>query len=168
MINDEKAATLLNRLLRAEHCTLLHRLKEAAPHISWLSTDEADRIEEMILAAKGHMYALAEAVFSLHVPPDAGPPGLATASSHYCGLEYLLPQVVAEKERLVGEYEAVIRTLGGHRCVGVLTTILAAHREHVAELRGWLASARAVARSPEPVSSSTAAPSAPTAGGAQA
>ena len=134
MIDDATAADVLNELLRAEYRSHLYRLGDMAPHVSWPTVVQADLIDRAVGRVREHADRLAQAVLDLRHSPAPRTLDLATASAHYCDVPSVLPQLVAEKRRLVSLYEGAVARLAGHPAGDVVASLLAGHRDHLAEL----------------------------------
>ena len=130
---NKTAVDKLNRLLAAEYASLVHRLAEADPYVAWTSADDRALVERMAADEKAHIQALSDLIFDLRGAPV--PPSYPTEVSgiHYLQLDYLMPQIIAGKRRLVAAYEAAGAT-GDARADGLVRRHLADHQRHLSEL----------------------------------
>ncbi len=105
MTDPERQVDLLNALLDAETRSLLTRLGEAAPFVSWTAADEQALIEDLVEEQRQLEAALAECILGLAGSPTAGSADLTTADLHFVELHHLMPRLVADQDRLVHAYE---------------------------------------------------------------
>ncbi|HOA73170.1 MAG TPA: hypothetical protein PL151_06920 [Phycisphaerae bacterium] len=103
MMTDRQQYTLevLNNLYVAEKRSLLPRLAELGPFVEWAHAGEMEQVRRMIAEEARHGEWLAEAADRCRGVLECVPPDASTANLHYCGLQALLPRVVASVEKLV-------------------------------------------------------------------
>lgn len=130
---NQTAVEKLNRLLRAEYASLVHRLGEADPYVSWTSAADRALIERMVADERDHARELTNMILELRGAPAPPTFDTASAGAHFLQLDYLMPQVIASKRRLVVLYESTGPT-GDPRADALVARILAEHRRHCEEL----------------------------------
>jgi hypothetical protein len=131
-MSDQRDIDSLNRLLRAESGSLIHRLAEASPHVSWPAAGDHLIVQEMRSEILDHQQSLATMILDLRGAPS--PPGypIQTGSVHYLELSFLMPLVIDNMRRLISLYEtAGVRS---HDAAALVNRILGDHRRHLSQL----------------------------------
>ena len=123
----------LNRLLRAEYGSMLFRLHEASPHVTWTSAGDRLLIDRMMNDERTHERELIDAILDRRGAPAPRNFPTNTGEVHYLDLTYLMPQVLASKRELVRIYESAGNT-GDPAADALRSRILDNHRRHLAGL----------------------------------
>ena len=127
------AVDILNRLLIAEYGSLIHRLAEASPYVSWRSTEHHAAIQRMLADVKRHQHELAGMIVRLRGAPAPRTYPTSVGGVHYLKLSYLMPQVIAGARDLVQLYEQA-GTTGDGDADALIARNLEDHRRHLREL----------------------------------
>lgn len=128
------AVSILNRLLNAEHSSLVNRLREAGPFVSQATAKERLVVDEMLADETNHERGLAELIIWLRGTPDPGVVPTEVGGLHYLTLSFLMPHIIASKESLIRAYESAGST-GVARVDDFKNRCLEDHRRHLQELR---------------------------------
>jgi len=128
------AVSILNKLLNAEHSSLVNRLREAGPFVSQATAKERLVVDEMLADETNHERGLAELIIWLRGTPDPGVVPTEVGGLHYLTLSFLMPQIIASKEALIRAYETAGST-GIPRVDEFKNRCLENHRRHLQELR---------------------------------
>jgi hypothetical protein len=126
-MNDRDVTVeILNELLQAQAASLLPRLSEATPFISWAEADEIALVRRLIAEERAHQAELGACIASAGgaLTPVLG--DITSADVHYLALDFLLPRIIADKARLARVYEAAASRLAQQ---------LEAQRNHLAALK---------------------------------
>lgn len=129
----DHAVDTLNRLLDAESSSLVHRLGESNPFVTWPAAADRAIVERIVADVRRHQQELVDMIISLRGAPV--PPRYATAMGgvHYLKLSFLMPQVIASERQLVQAYESAGST-GRPQADALIARILTDHKRHLAEL----------------------------------
>lgn len=130
----ERAVDTLNRLLAAEHGSLVRRLEEAAPFVSWRSASDRAEIQRMFSDTECHQRDLIQMIIRLRGAPLPPTYPTAVGGLHYLRLSYLMPQVIAGVRDIVDLYESV-GTTGDRDADALCGRILENHKRHLANLQ---------------------------------
>jgi hypothetical protein len=125
----------VNRLYALESCSLMQRLAESQAYIPTGANAEAFDLQRMIDEETQHGASLVTLLDELNTTP--GPRGVSIMSGnlHYNQLHVLLPRLIEDKHRLIGEYQAALSIAEFEpRAADVLGRLLASHRRHLARL----------------------------------
>jgi len=130
------AIDVLNGLLAAEARSLVRRLGESKPFVTWGAEEESEIVTEVIADHSKAVEAITGEIVRLAGSPDTPSPDLSTADLHYLDLEFLLPQILADQEAIVGAYESAAAKIPAalSSTTGLVGDLLTRHREHVAPL----------------------------------
>lgn len=132
MANDTTIAKL-NTLLAAEYGSLLHRLSECNPFVTWPAADDRAMIQRMLADARAHRHDLANLILKLRGSPVASTYPTSVGGVHYLNLSYLMPQVIAGLRGLIQQYERLGPT-GNSEADALVSRLLSDHKRHLAEL----------------------------------
>jgi hypothetical protein len=136
-MNDRDVTVeILNELLQAQAASLLPRLSEATPFISWAEADEIALVRRLIAEERAHQAELGACIASAGgaLTPVLG--DITSADVHYLALDFLLPRIIADKARLARVYEAAASRLAPGTEPGQLVAQqLEAQRNHLAALK---------------------------------
>lgn len=128
-----QAVDVLDDLLAAERAGLLQRLGESGPFVSWSATEDHALIRKMLADERNHERDLVEMILKLRGSPSPSVLPTNTGGVHYLQLAYLMPQVIADKRRLIKVYEAASPT-DDRSAEALIHRILKDHRRHLAQL----------------------------------
>jgi hypothetical protein len=131
-MND--AVTILNRMLRVEYGSLLCRLTDANPYITWNSAQDALLVGQMCADESQALGELVTAILDLRGAPVPRNYPISTGGVHFLSLDFLMPQVIASKKALVAAYESAPPT-GIPFADALKARILDQHRRHLAALQ---------------------------------
>jgi bacterioferritin (cytochrome b1) len=135
-MSDEDVIGLLNDLLELESCSLVARLGEAYPFMGRSAAEHGAVFQQMVEQEADHQRRLVGAIEALDGVPRPARGDTLSAGLHYLNLEYLLPQIVEEKQRLIAAYRRSadeIPTDGP--AAAVVADILARHQAHLERLQ---------------------------------
>ena len=136
MTDPEQQVDLLNALLDAETRSLLARLGEAAPFVSWTAADEQALVEDLVEEQQQLKAALAECILSLAGSPTAGGADLTMGDLHYVELHHLMPRLVADQDRLVRACEVAAERVDADCDAGrLIGETRQTHEQHLDRLR---------------------------------
>ncbi len=136
MTDPEQQVDLLNALLDAETRSLLARLGEAAPFVSWAAADGQALIEDLVEEQRQLEAALAECILGLGGSPTAGGADLTTADLHFVELHHLMPRLVADQDRLVRACEVAAERVDADCDAGrLIRRTRQTHEHQLARLR---------------------------------
>lgn len=139
--DPQAAVRALNRLLQAEYASVLRRLGESTPFISWASADESQALADMIQQESEHIERLISAILDLRGVPAPRRVDTSSAEIHYCELHSLIPRILADKQHLIGCYEQALADLKGSPAASVAGRILTRHRQHLEALQSLFSGA---------------------------
>ena len=128
------AVAILNRLLHAEHCGVVNRLRDAGSFTSRATAKERQIIDRMLADEVEHERGLSEAILSLRGTPDPGPAPIESGELHFLTLSLLLPRILASKAELIRIYESAGST-GVPRVDAMIKGFLENHRRHLQDLQ---------------------------------
>ena len=128
------AVSILNKLLHAEHSSLVNRLREAGPFVSQATAKERLVVDEMLADEVNHERGLADFIIQFRGTPDPGTVPTEVGGLHYLTLSFLLPQIIKSKESLIRAYESAGST-GLQRVDDFKNRCLEDHRRHLQDLR---------------------------------
>ena len=136
MTDPERQVDLLNAVLDAETRSLLARLREAAPFVSWTAADEQALIEDLVEEQRQLEAALAECILGLAGSPTAGSADLTTAGLHFVELHHLMPRLVADQDQLVRACEVAAERVDADCEAGrLIRRTCQTHEHQLARLR---------------------------------
>ncbi|MBN2562995.1 MAG: hypothetical protein JXQ75_18890 [Phycisphaerae bacterium] len=130
---DEQAIDVLNRLLEAEFASLVPRLGEANPFVSWPEAEGRTVIERLVADSEAHRGDLAGMILRLRGAPVSPRRSMTWGSVHYMKLAHLVPDIVAAVRELIEAYESAGPT-GNEGAAALVAGILADHKRQLAEL----------------------------------
>jgi Arc/MetJ-type ribon-helix-helix transcriptional regulator len=143
---DQNHSDLLNRLLVRIYRGVLQYAVEcwpwsAAADANGIEPPEQRAIEKMAARQQQLIARLVELLSKRRAAVDFGAyPDYSEL--HYVSLDYLIGKIIADEERLVAELEAAQTGLQNDPAAAhVVAEILAAEKEHLAQLRGLAAKA---------------------------
>lgn len=135
-MSDEDVIGLLNDLLELESRSLVTRLGEARPFVGWAAAEDGPILQQMVDQEADHQRRLAEAIEALDGVPRPARNDTLSAGLHYLNVQYLLPQIVEEKQRLIQAYrQAADNTPTDGPAAVVVANILARHQGHLERLQ---------------------------------
>lgn len=130
----ERAVDTLNRLLAAEYGSLVRRLAEADPFVTWPAAEDKAEVKRMQADIDRHERDLAQVIIKLRgAPVTAGYP-TSVGGVHYLKLSFLMPQVIANVRDLIRAYEQA-GTTGDREADALISRNLEDHKRHLANLQ---------------------------------
>jgi hypothetical protein len=135
MVEAERCNSLLNQLLIALHRSLLQYIGDAWPWVD--TTDEAERTKllSLVEAQRKHNERLIELLIDRGWSLDFGTYPTEYTDLHYVALSYLLKQLIASEQSLIGEIDRTLQGCAGDsEAVRLLERISAEQRRIVGEL----------------------------------
>ncbi len=131
-MNTAPVIETLNELLGYESNSLLPRLADSTIFVSWATADEAEHISNIIDEDIEHQAWLVEAIRDLGGEPASASPDVRSAELHFLDLGYVLPRVLADRERLLRAYESAAARIGSNaHAAAVIAKITQRHRRHI-------------------------------------
>lgn len=135
-MNAQQVARMLDDCLRAEQHSLLPRLAQCAVFLSWASADEHYAARQMVSEEQEHMAWLVNMINELGETPTPAHANIRTTSLHFVELQYVMPQIVQDKQQLVRSYETASGRLAGNTdATQLLNKIVTRHRMHLETLQ---------------------------------
>jgi rubrerythrin len=139
---DLKVVRTIDNLHALEGGSLLQRYAESETFLGGALLEAYAAIEEMIADEREHLHRLADLLDELDATPGPRRFQVQSGNLHYSRPSVLLPQLIADKERLAAQYEsALARVAESPRAAEVVSGILARHRTHLERLRSLLQAA---------------------------
>lgn len=132
-MSDQVAINTLNKLLSAEYESLIPRLREADPFVSWPAADDRALVEQMLADVEAHERDLTEMIIRLRGMPLPPRYSAETSSVHYIKLDYLMPAVIDSVRRLIVTYESTGAT-GHAETDALIARNLANYQNHLSML----------------------------------
>ena len=133
MMDNGEVADLLNELLELESASLTARLAEAHLFLGPEHSDQLTILQRLVAEAQDQQRRLAEAIDRLGGTPRNSGRDPRSASVHYLDLNYLLPSLTTEQERLVEAYRRALSLLTGHAAASSLASQGLQRHEHCLE-----------------------------------
>jgi hypothetical protein len=134
MASDTVVRTI-DTLLAVEGGSLLLRLEHAGAYVPHSESDLANALQEMVDEEKEHRRKLVDLLDEFGATPGPRRVHSYPADVHYNQLHVLLPRFIADKKRLIGEYEAgAALVVSEPKATDLVASILASHRRHLARL----------------------------------
>jgi len=135
-MSDEDVIGLLNDLLELESRSLVTRLGEARPFVGWAGAEDGPVLQQIIEQEADHQRRLVAAIEALDGVPRPARNDTLSAGLHYLSVQYLLPQIVEEKQRLIAAYrQSADKTPADGPAAAVVADILARHQAHLERLQ---------------------------------
>lgn len=132
-MSNQSAVDTLNALLGAEFASLIPRLGEASPFVTWPAAEDQALLRRMITDAQTHQRDLTQLILKLRGSPN--PPRFSSEAGgvHYVKLSYLMPEVIEGVRRLIAAYESAGST-GSAEADSLIARQLADYQRHLAAL----------------------------------
>src|SRR5262245_28804211 len=144
---DSLTQPLLEEIIRRESRSLLQYVSEAFP---WTTPEEREtlvQVEKVIAEERQGAAALARLLQRHHLPPPfIGPYPMEFANINYVTLDHLLPLLVVQQRRAIGDLERDLTCLLDEEARTEVKKVLEMKRRHLAVLE------KMAARRPAPVS----------------
>lgn len=135
-MSDENVIGLLNDLLELESRSLVMRLGEARPFMGWTTAEDLPVLQQMVAQTADHQRRLIEVIEAMDGVPRPARSDTLSAGLHYLSVQYLLPQIVAEKQRLIAAYrQAADKTPTDGPAGTAVAHILVRHQAHLEHLQ---------------------------------
>jgi len=133
-MNDTQTIDALNEMLAAEYGSLIHRLAEASPNVTWPAAGDGALAQEMLEDVHRHQRSLVEMILKLRGSPVSPRYPTETGSVHYLNLSYLMPQVIASERSPVKAYESGMSRVQHPEAMALVVQILDQHKRHLEAL----------------------------------
>lgn len=104
--NATSAVDTLNDLLGAEFASLIPRLGEAAPFVTWPAAEDQALLCRMLADSQTHQRELTQLILKLRGSPNPPRYDVDTGGLHYVKLSHLVPEVIESLRRLIATYES--------------------------------------------------------------
>ena len=101
MTDNATTVSLLDEVLATEKRSLVLRLADVNPFVTWAGVRAADTLRPIIREQAEHADWLSEAILQRGGAPSWAPPDARTGSIHYVDLVYLLPRIVRDEQHLL-------------------------------------------------------------------
>src|SRR5512140_1956498 len=111
-MSDEHAIKLLNELLDAEGASLVCRLGELSPAVTYQWARARALVEQLVARQKAHQQQLAEMILALRGAPHPPRPPIISTGLHYVDLASPAPAVLTDLRKLAEAYRSAQTT--GH------------------------------------------------------
>jgi len=131
--NASTAVDTLNDLLGAEFVSLIPRLGEASPFVTWPATEDQALIRQMLADAQTHQRELTQLILALRGSPNPPRYDAEVGALHYVKLSYLMPEVIESVRRLIAAYESAGPT-GSAEADALIARHLKTYQQHLAHL----------------------------------
>ncbi len=131
--NAQNAVDMLNDLLGAEFVSLIPRLGEASPFVTWPATEDQALIRRMLADAQTHQRELTKLILKLRGSPNPPRYDADTGGLHYVKLSHLMPEVIESVRRLVAAYGSAGAT-GSTDADTLIAQHLKTYQQHLAHL----------------------------------
>jgi len=105
-MSHQNAVDALNDLLAAEYESLIPRLAQADPYVSWPAADDRALIEQMLADVEAHKRDLTQLILKLRGSPVPPRYSTETGGLHYVQLSYLMPAVIQSVREMIAAYES--------------------------------------------------------------
>jgi len=126
----------LDRMSRLERRSLVPRLAECWVTLSWSSTEENNVLQRMVQQCAEHVAWLADLMIEMGEFPSPCTAEVDTTGWHYLDLNYLMPQLLQDKQNLIACYEEITsRWLPNDKASSLVKKIVASHKTHLEELQ---------------------------------
>ena len=131
--NAQNAVSMLNDLLGAEFGSLIPRLAEASPFVTWRATEGQALIRRMLADAQTHQRELTLLILELRGAPNPPRYDADTGSLHYVKLSHLMPEVIESVRRLIAAYQSAGPT-GSAEADTLIARNLKTYQQHLTRL----------------------------------
>lgn len=139
-MNNERAIRILNALLERESRSVLPRIREANPFVTWASAAERRMIDDMIREETEHRAWLVDAIRDLGGEPLPVSADIASTNIHFLDLSYVLPTVLEDRTRVLTAYETAASQAGtSPLAADVIARITDRHRRQIDRLNSAVA-----------------------------
>lgn len=133
-MNDVEAIDILNDLLAAEQRSLLARLAEAQPFLSWAGADQAPILRQLVADQLDHQRRLTETIDALGGVPRIPTGDISSAGAHYIDIHHLLPKLLEDLRSMIDACGRASELLGNHPGGETVSAIHARHEAHAKQL----------------------------------
>jgi hypothetical protein len=135
MAEAGRCAALLNQLLIALHRSLLQYVGDAWPWVATTAEEEREKLLKLVGGQRRHTERLIELLIDRGWPIDFGSYPTEYTDLHYVALGYLIKQLVASEQALIGDIErALAGCAGDAEVMRLLEKLLGEQRRIVQEL----------------------------------
>ena len=131
--NAPNAVDTLNDLLAAEFVSLIPRLGEASPFVTWPAAEDQALLRRMLADSQSHQRELTQLILALRGSPNPPRYDVDTGGLHYVKLSHLVPEVIESLRRLITTYESAGST-GSAEADTLVARNLKTYQQHLAHL----------------------------------
>lgn len=132
---DSLSHSLLEEIIRRESRSLLQYVSEAFPWVTPEEREALSQIEKLIAEERQGVVALGRLLQKRHLPPPyIGPYPMEFANENYVTLDYLLPLLVANQRRAIGDLERDLTCLLDDEAKAAVRKVLDMKRRHLETL----------------------------------
>ncbi len=132
---------VLNDLLAGEQRSLMPRLTESTPFVSWALADESEVIQQMIREEAEHVGWISEMIVAQGTAPAPGLAAIDSGDIHYVELSFIWPRIIESKRDLLAACEAALGQLTPDQDAAALVAKLRGrHHDHLEKLRQFAGS----------------------------
>lgn len=131
--NAQDAVDTLNDLLGAEFASLIPRLGEASPFVTWPAAEDQALLRRMLADSQTHQRELTQLILKLHGSPNPPRYDVDTGGLHYVKLSHLVPEFIESVRRLITTYESAGPT-GSAEADALVARNLADYQQHLTYL----------------------------------
>ncbi len=130
-----RVCAVLNELLAGEGRAVAPRILESTVFISQLAATQLPIAQRIARQTQSNCEELSKLILKLGGVPEPPKPDAATAQLHYQDLHYVLPWLIADHEKLIGNYQIGAEHVACEpRAAQLLMRILGDHRQELDEL----------------------------------
>lgn len=133
-MNDWEAIDVLNDLLAAEQRSLLARLAETRPFLSWAGAEQAPILRQLVADQRDHQRRLTETIDALGGVPRIPTGDISSAGAHYIDIHHLLPKLLEDLRAMIDASRRATELLGNHPGGETVSAIHARHEAHAEQL----------------------------------
>ena len=135
-MDNPAVAAVLNQLLDAEQQSVVLRVAESTPFISFAEVAAGNLVRAMAQTIRNNRETLTEMILDLGGQPMPRRAALLTAHLHYLDLYAVMPNLLESQESLVAQYRQWSPRLASDRKAAELAgKILARHEADLQKLR---------------------------------
>lgn len=104
---------VLNELLAMECTSELSRVGQSANFVSWPVVGKVEALNLLVSECNEHKSWLVDAIVRRGGAPSPSPLGIETAGHHFLDVQFVLPRVVADVDRLLAAYQRALSLIAG-------------------------------------------------------
>ena len=137
-MTDQDLVNVIDSLDAVEGTSLLSRLSTTRPFVSTCPTDEVRALLNMIEEEEHHRQLLVDLLDRLNATPGPRPAIASGGELNYMKLSTLVPYFLADKKRLIAQYENAAKLVAGRQpAADIIASITTSHRRHIEKLTAF-------------------------------